>query len=533
MGHLVKLSYPEAPSGSFAAAEHGTNTPAAVYSDFDCTAAMSSTSWVLNSAGRATVYVLDATDFTVYNADGVAVDTCTEGVGSALVNITHPSWTGTLANGTQGRGGRLSADEMLTALATSSGAANGYVRETGQATDRLLKDALSDIRSANFPYYNVRDYGAVGNGVADDTSAIQATINAAVAASGGVVFVPAGTYILTSGLSVAGVFVALLGVGQRLSILKYTPSAGTAVTFSSASTGGQIADLGIHLAANGAKSVQLTDSPFTAIRRCSFIGTTNMFGAALTSNCSFMFVDNVVTHTTASAVAGVVEVQAATASTYSVVSGNIFTNTAVLDATGGMMFYATPQSHYASVAGNICLQASGALVATDAAGATLSATGNTLAGATFPTIFSVSGVGVGCRLYETGNTIAHGGAYLTASASFTGEIVSDARDRSHTYTDGTSFIPLLPYRDHAVNATGNFTTNAASGLFTWDGMELVLRIRNTTGGAVTMTWNAVWLGATAAAGANLAAGQTRVIRFIRKETGTTPGYRYAGHWDTT
>ena len=47
--------------------------------------------------------------------------------------------------------------------------------------------------------FDVTAYGAVGNGVADDTAAIQRAINAAAkAAGGGIVYFPAGTYFLNS-----------------------------------------------------------------------------------------------------------------------------------------------------------------------------------------------------------------------------------------------------------------------------------------------------------------------------------------------
>ena len=46
------------------------------------------------------------------------------------------------------------------------------------------------------PYFNVKAFGAIGNGVANDKAAIQSTINAAAAAGGGVVFFPAGTYLV-------------------------------------------------------------------------------------------------------------------------------------------------------------------------------------------------------------------------------------------------------------------------------------------------------------------------------------------------
>lgn len=48
--------------------------------------------------------------------------------------------------------------------------------------------------------FNVKAFGAKGNGVADDTAAIQATINAAKAAGGGCVFLPDGIYRTTAPL---------------------------------------------------------------------------------------------------------------------------------------------------------------------------------------------------------------------------------------------------------------------------------------------------------------------------------------------
>lgn len=54
---------------------------------------------------------------------------------------------------------------------------------------------------ALLPYfYNVEDYGAVHDGVTDDTEAIQDAINAAYAGGGGTVFFPNGTYLLSGPL---------------------------------------------------------------------------------------------------------------------------------------------------------------------------------------------------------------------------------------------------------------------------------------------------------------------------------------------
>lgn len=76
-------------------------------------------------------------------------------------------------------------------------------------------------------WYNVKDpaYGAAGTGLVDDTLAVQAAINAAHAAGGGVVYFPAGTYALTPGastpaLSVTGTGIRLVGAGRGATTLR-------------------------------------------------------------------------------------------------------------------------------------------------------------------------------------------------------------------------------------------------------------------------------------------------------------------------
>ena len=58
-------------------------------------------------------------------------------------------------------------------------------------TDTALQHLLVGI-------YNVRDYGAVGDGATDDRAAIQAALDAVRTAGGGVVYLPAGTYLLNT-----------------------------------------------------------------------------------------------------------------------------------------------------------------------------------------------------------------------------------------------------------------------------------------------------------------------------------------------
>ncbi len=70
-------------------------------------------------------------------------------------------------------------------------------------------------------WYNIKAFGAKGDGVTNDSVAIQDAINAASAAGGGNVYAPVGTYRVTSAL-VMKTKVNLIGDGKGVSVLKAT-----------------------------------------------------------------------------------------------------------------------------------------------------------------------------------------------------------------------------------------------------------------------------------------------------------------------
>lgn len=90
------------------------------------------------------------------------------------------------------------AGTSLIDLAASTGAALiGFIQAGTGATSRTVQSKLRESVS-------VKDFGAVGDGVADDTAAIQAAMNAC--AAGGYVHFPKGTYLVTSTILYKGAF---------------------------------------------------------------------------------------------------------------------------------------------------------------------------------------------------------------------------------------------------------------------------------------------------------------------------------------
>jgi hypothetical protein len=63
--------------------------------------------------------------------------------------------------------------------------------------DGELSEELNLISSVAQATFNVKDYGALGNGVTDDGVAIQDALDACNEAGGGIVFFPKGTYCIS------------------------------------------------------------------------------------------------------------------------------------------------------------------------------------------------------------------------------------------------------------------------------------------------------------------------------------------------
>ena len=81
----------------------------------------------------------------------------------------------------------------------------GFIQAGTGAVQRTVESKLQDVVS-------VKDFGAVGDGVADDTVAIQAAVNSV--SSGGQVYFPSGTYQISSAISLPSAAVVLKGASR-------------------------------------------------------------------------------------------------------------------------------------------------------------------------------------------------------------------------------------------------------------------------------------------------------------------------------
>lgn len=148
----------------------GTSTPLATYTS-RTGATPNANPIVLDSAGR--------TPEQIWSTEGLLY----KYVVATSADVVLRTWDNI--------GGSVVASNLAADLAAPSGSSLvGFLQAGTSAVARTVQSKLRDIVS-------VKDFGAIGNGVADDTAAIQAAINASDA-----IWVPEGTYKVTDSLAV-------------------------------------------------------------------------------------------------------------------------------------------------------------------------------------------------------------------------------------------------------------------------------------------------------------------------------------------
>lgn len=101
---------------------------------------------------------------------------------------------------------------------TTAQAQDVYWNQSGSgAVTRTVESKLKDVVS-------VKDFGAKGDGVTDDTAAIQAAIDS-IPVSGGTIYFPQGTYKLLSQISYSNKTISIIGAGIGVTTLLWASAA--------------------------------------------------------------------------------------------------------------------------------------------------------------------------------------------------------------------------------------------------------------------------------------------------------------------
>lgn len=223
----------------------------------------------LDANGAAEVYVDAYVDVELKNSSGVTLRTVTVGNSAPLVEVQSTSFTGVDYDGdpSDTPGEPITLKAVLDKWIDSAGATDWKVVFGGAATN--LQEALAGFSGM---FVNVKDptYGATGDGVTDDTTAI---IAANSAANGGLLFFPPGTYKVST-ITLTDTNLNWLGSGVGVSIISGTTSA-ELLNFSDATNTAYKNLSGLSFTSSGAytRLIGLSEGQNININQCSFDGT--------------------------------------------------------------------------------------------------------------------------------------------------------------------------------------------------------------------------------------------------------------------
>lgn len=125
---------------------------------------------------------------------------------------------------------RVTAQSVLDAGQSGGGSPSGDAA-TVEYNPGGLGSVLTTVQEKLRESVSVFDFGALGDGVADDTAAIQAAVDAVTAAGGGILFFPAGQYLITTHILIAAPNVLLVGEGAGATIIRQTTATADGLSF--------------------------------------------------------------------------------------------------------------------------------------------------------------------------------------------------------------------------------------------------------------------------------------------------------------
>lgn len=269
-----------AENGSATFVLRGTASSAAsvLFNDFEGTSQPGANIITLDANGAAEIYCNAYCDVTLKTSAGVTLRTVTVGNAAACVEVISDSFTGTGYTGSPTAASQpITLAAILDKWNNSSGALDWKVLVNGSSVN--LSSAFSSFAGL---FFNVKDptYGAVGDGITNDNTAITNAISAANTSGGGIVFFPPGTYKVSS-LASSASKIHLLGSGQGNTIITGSSSA-PVISFTDATidTWKVIEGITLKISSLSTNIVSVFQGSNTVVKDC-FLDGTNITGTAL------------------------------------------------------------------------------------------------------------------------------------------------------------------------------------------------------------------------------------------------------------
>lgn len=267
-----------AEGGTVEVYARGTSTPITLYTDFEGTVTTANPA-TLDANGRAKLYVDQYARCVVKTPGGATVIDFVDGKDANAVELRSASIIGNAyVGGAAAPGNPISAEAAFNKLITSFGTTDFNVLLAGVST--TMQAALGALWRARV--FDVKQYGALGDGATNDLAAINAAATAANAAGGGIVFFPPGTYQISAGLTLFST-VEYVGVGPALSIIRATSNF---VVFTGATMPRAVRNIGLAKSSTMTQWVANTGSGSVLFEDCTFAGTSAGGVGAVAVTCT-------------------------------------------------------------------------------------------------------------------------------------------------------------------------------------------------------------------------------------------------------
>lgn len=193
-----------------------------------------------NTNNVVTAAALNAANIAAINAANSAAN-------SAQSSLNALNAFNGIGNGTNTSAGGLNGSEIVpasrgsgilqTTLTTiATWIINTFSGFTQAGIGAVARTALSKLQES----ISVKDFGAKGDGVTDDTAAIQAAINYRQLNGGGSIYFPTATYLIAGTLIITGNNIRFNGTARRASILKFANGASDCITVQGSSVASPI-----------------------------------------------------------------------------------------------------------------------------------------------------------------------------------------------------------------------------------------------------------------------------------------------------